>query len=269
MIDTILTDIIDRQSTSNRVGCFLSAGADSLSLAFSAHRLDKKLSCYSFYVDGKETSDSIGARIAAEHFGWDFTAIDVPVDNLKEDFFTLVNNYHCIKKTQVECTFPFLHMMPYIQEDEVLSGVAADGWWGSSKKCHMHFSDTKELFDGFINKYFASDNPAGVRQLEQLTEERGIKLIAPYLEDKMRDWAMQYDHKYMCKKKPLYDTFPEFRELKMRGHENLQLIAGIPDYFENLLQDPEINPYRRTRIMDVVRDWKDSAGQNDLIEFIT
>ena len=98
MIDTTLTDIIDRQSASNRVGCFLSAGADSLSLAFSAHRLGKKLSCYSFYVDGKETSDSIGARIAAEHFGWDFTAIDVPVDNLKEDFFTLVNDYHCVKK---------------------------------------------------------------------------------------------------------------------------------------------------------------------------
>ena len=39
-------------------------------------------------------------------------------------------------------------------------------------------------------------------------------------------------------------------------HANLQLESGVNKVFENLLLDPQINYKRRTRVMDLCRDWK-------------
>jgi len=104
-IDKIIVDVVDRESQGiDDVAVLLSAGTDSITCALAAHRLGKKITCYSMYVNGQETSDSIGAREVAEHFGWNFVSIDVPTDNIERDFFTLINTYHCKKKTQVECT---------------------------------------------------------------------------------------------------------------------------------------------------------------------
>ena len=49
-------------------------------------------------------------------------------------------------------------------------------------------------------------------------------------------------------------AFPEFQQIPKRKHENLQLVAGVPKYFEKLLDDPELNEYNRKRVMDLVRD---------------
>lgn len=258
-IDEILMDIVDEQSIHDEVAVLLSAGTDSITCALAAHRLGKKVTGYSMFIDGQETTDSLGAREVAEHFGWDFVSVDVPVDNIEEDFIKLVKDYNCKKKTQVECTWPFLYVYPQIKQKEVLSGVAADGWYGVSKKACIHFKHTKELFDQFRNDYFGSPNPAGVRQQEQLADENNIKLIAPYLDNRVRDYMMQHDWDYFNKpyqKAPIRESFPEFKEIKRRKHENLQLIAGIPDYFEKLLDNPNLNMYNRKRVMDLVRDWQ-------------
>ena len=41
-----------------------------------------------------------------------------------------------------------------------------------------------------------------------------------------------------------------------KPHANLQLESGVDKVFENLLLDPQINYKRRTRVMDLCRDWK-------------
>ena len=61
----------------------MSGGTDSLTVAIAAHRLNKTLNCYTFRVDGKDSEDSIYAKKACEHFGWNFKLIDVPVDNIE------------------------------------------------------------------------------------------------------------------------------------------------------------------------------------------
>ena len=259
-IDSIITQIIKRQATGDEVAVLLSAGTDSITCALAAHRLGKKVTGYSMYINGKQTTDSLGAKDVADHFGWDFVGVDVPVDNIENDFFNLVENYNCKKKTQLECTWPFLYVYPQIKEKFVLSGVAADGWYGVSKRANIHFKHTKELFDQFRNDYFGAPNPAGVLQQRQLAEENGMTLVAPYLEPEVADWMMQHDWDFFNKpyqKAPIREAFPEFQELKRRNHENLQLIAGIPDYFEKLLDNPKINLYNRQRVMDLVRDWQD------------
>lgn len=260
-------NIIQEQSQEKDVAVLLSAGTDSITCGIAAQRLGKNVTGYSMYINGNQTSDSLGAKEAANHFGWNFIGIDVPVHNIEQDFFTLINHYGCKKKTQVECTWPFMYVYPIIKEKELLSGVAADGWYGVSKKANIHYKHTKELFDKFRNDYFSAPNPAGVLQQRQLAEENDIKLITPYLDNRVADWMMVHDWEFFNKpyqKACIHDAFPEIKMLKRRNHENLQLIAGIPDYFEKLLDNKEINFYNRKRIMDVIRDWNNKGQSLDI-----
>ena len=151
MIDKIITDIIDQEAPDQTVAVLMSGGTDSLTVAAAAHRLNKKLNCYTFRVDGKDSDDSIYAEKACKHFGWNFKLIDVPVDNIENDFFTLIKKYECKKKTHVECTFPFLYVYPHIKEKYILTGWAADGYYGVSKRANIHYKHTKELLDVFRN----------------------------------------------------------------------------------------------------------------------
>ena len=120
MIDKIITNIVDQEAPDQTVAVLMSGGTDSLTVAAAAHRLNKKLNCYTFRVDGKDSDDSIYAEKACKHFGWNFKLIDVPVNNIENDFFTLIKKYECKKKTHVECTFPFLYVYPHIKEKYIL-----------------------------------------------------------------------------------------------------------------------------------------------------
>ena len=260
MIDDLITKIVEDEAPGKDVAVLMSGGVDSLTCAFSAMRLGKNVHTYTMYVNGQETADSLAAKEAAEIYGWDHHEIDVPVNNVKDDFLRLMRYYDCKKKTHVECTFPFLYVYPHIKEKHVLSGVAADGWYGVSKRANIHFKHTKELFDKFRNDYFGAENPAGIRQQEQLCEEIEANLIAPYVGHKdVCDWMMDHDHDFFNKpyqKAPIIEAYKEFEKLpKKRKHANLQLVAGIPEYFEQLLEDKELNYRNRGRTMDLVRDY--------------
>ena len=271
MIDKILTDYIEAKAPGKDVAVLMSGGIDSLTLAFAAKRLGKTVHAYTFFVNGRGTEDSMNAVIAGKMFGWETTLVDVPVNNLKDDFLRLVRYYDCKKKTQVECTFPFLYVYPKIKEKYILSGVAADGWYGVSKKACMHFKYPKSKFDEFRTGYFGAENPAGVRQQEQLSEEIEATLVAPYLSDEVRSWMMEYDWDFFNKpfqKAPIVEAFPEFANIKRRRHANLQLVAGIPQYFEALLEDKELNFNNRSRMMDLVRDYQ-GAPQQNLFDHLT
>ena len=269
MIDKIITDIIDQEAPDQTVAVLMSGGTDSLTVAAAAHRLNKKLNCYTFRVDGKDSDDSIYAEKACKHFGWNFKLIDVPVNNIENDFFTLIKKYECKKKTHVECTFPFLYVYPHIKEKYILTGWAADGYYGVSKRANIHFKHTKELMNKFRQGYFGKldettqkfipGNPVGIKQQMLLAKSVDCILVAPYVDKKVWDWMIQYDWDFFNKpyqKAPLFDAFPELLEIKRRNHLNLQLAAGIPNYFEKLLDNKKINIYNRSRIMHLVRDLK-------------
>ena len=267
MIDTIITDIVRTEAPSDDVAVLMSGGIDSMTCAFSAQRLGKTVHTYTMKVNGVDNPDNLTARLAADIYGWDHHEIDVPVNNLKDDFMRLMRYYDCKKKTHVECTFPFLYVYPHIKEAHVLSGVAADGWYGVSKKANMHYKHTKELFDKFRTEYFGAENPAGILQQEQLAEEIEANLVAPYVRESVKEWMMQHDWDFFNKpfqKAPIVKAYPEFEEMpKRRRHANLQLVAGIPEHFETLLKDRELNYKNRQRTMDLVRDYV-GVGKNQL-----
>jgi 7-cyano-7-deazaguanine synthase in queuosine biosynthesis len=63
----------------------LVGGVDSLSVAFAAHELGKKVHAYSFCLDTNSSYDSDKAAEVAQIFKWPFTLKVVPTDNLEED----------------------------------------------------------------------------------------------------------------------------------------------------------------------------------------
>lgn len=279
-LNKIISNIIEKEAPDETVAVLMSGGTDSLSIAVAADALGKNLNCYTFRIEGEDSPDSIASQKACEYFNWNLNIIDVPVDNIEKDFFTLIEKYECKKKTHVECTFPFLYVYPKIKEKYILTGWAADGYYGVSKRANLHFKHTKELIDEFRQGYFGRldettqkftvDNPVGIRQQMLLADNIDSVIVAPYVDKKVWDWMIQFDWNYFNKpyqKAPIFEAFPKLKEIKRRNHLNLQLAAGIPNYFEKLLDNKEINIYNRSRIMDLVRDYKNGISQTNIEEF--
>ena len=261
MIDKLLQDIIQNEVKDNEVAVLLSGGIDSLSIAFSAHRLGKKVHAYTFHLEDEPSYDSKTAINVSKKFNWDIIVIEVPKNNLINDWFILLRKYNCKKKTQFECTFPFLYIIPKINEKFILSGICADGWYGLSKKAMIHFSQTKTKFDQFRYDYFTQENPAGIMQLGMLCNDYNKTLIHPYLWHKtIENFFMKYNHKQLHHKVQKCHVRNAFsNELlkidKIKPHLNLQLEAKIDKLFEHLLTNKQININNRKRVMDICRDW--------------
>lgn len=269
MIDKILESIIASEVPTDEVGILLSGGVDSLSLAFAAHRLGKKITAYTFHLEGDKSYDALKAEEACNVFGWECNTVVVPTDKLREDFITLAKQYDCRKKTHFECTYPFLYIFPQIEQNYVMTGIAADGYYGLSKKVILNYKEPKELFDSFRTRYFNSPNPAGFIQQEQLATENHKTLVHPYLyNQRVKDFFYQYtwnqlnipQQKYHVRS--AFDT--EFSRLtKVKEHINLQLGSNIDHLFETLLDDRMLNNRGRKRIMDLASDYA-SQGQATL-----
>lgn len=264
MIDTLLMSIIEKECPYSRVGVLLSGGVDSLSLAFAAHRLGKNVEAYTFHLEGDVSYDALKAQEACAEFGWGCHTIVIPqysTEELREQFHFLIKRYSCEKKTQLECTFPFVHIFPEIKVKHVISGIGADGYYGVSKKAILHFKEPKTKFDEFRTNYFKPYNVTGFRQIEQLANEYNRVLIHPYIyHPEVSDYFMQFDWFELNKpqqKQHVRTAFKaEFDRLnKVKEHINLQLGSNIDHLFEKLLDDPRLNRNRRKRIMDLVSDY--------------
>lgn len=267
MIDGILTRELHAMSCEDRVAVLLSGGVDSVSVAFAAHRLGKKITAYTFHLDGQPSYDSQKAEDIAKHMGWDVCTVVVPIDNIERDFIRLAKEVYCEKKTHFECCFPFLYVYPQIKEHEVLSGWAADGYYGVSKKANIHYKHTKEKFDEFRKEYFMQNNRAGYVWHKRIAEEIHKKrFIAPYLDPAVASFFMNkdwYELNQPFQKHHVVEAFPEFEQIGgVKKHINLQLGSGIDKLFEReVLSNSRLNFNNRKRVMDVCRDW--SAHYNE------
>jgi asparagine synthetase B (glutamine-hydrolysing) len=275
MIDKILETVVNREVQDKEVAVLLSGGVDSLSVACAAHRLGKKVSAYTFHLEGDPTYDANKAEEAAKVFGWDFDLTIVPTDKLVEDFKTLVSKYDCRLKTQFENTFAYMYMFPKIKEKYIMMGMGVDHWYGSSKKCAMHFKEPKELFDQYRKEYFDDPAPANLMTLRTLTEEYDKSLVLPYLWHKEIEdffWPMSWNDLNKGKKNKflIREAFKEeFSKIEpIKVHLNMQLGANIDDLFEKLIDNKEINFKNRVRVMDICRDWYTLNQSNASLEHL-
>jgi asparagine synthetase B (glutamine-hydrolysing) len=242
----------------DRAAVLLSGGIDSLTCAFALNKIGLNVTGYTFFVEGRGSEDVRAARKAADLFEWRHTVIEVPTENLEEDFLLLASSYDCDVKTEFENTWPFLYVYPEMEEEVVVSGIAADGHYGVSRKAMMHYRDDLETLNQFRSRYFSGDNPAGIRQQRELSRRYEKKLVPPYLDERVKDYWMQFTWEEINEprqKQKVMQAFPDrFHRFGWRPHKNLQLEAGVDVVFESLLDSP-LNKNNRNRVMDLGHDF--------------
>lgn len=258
MINILIQDNISKNVKDNNVAVLLSGGVDSLSVAFACQNLGKNINAYSFKIKDVDNYDFNFAEKVSSIFKWNFNSYEINKENLKEDFFKL-KDLGCYKKTHYECIYPFLHLIPKIKENYIITGWAADGYYGVSKRAMIHFRHTKELFDKFRDDYFLPHKTAGFFLLEKLIKKYNKILIAPYLAKEVKEFFYNKDWfqlNYPYQKHHIRASFNQFKDIpKVKKHINLQLGSKVNILFETLLLDNEINFKNRSRIMDICRDW--------------
>ena len=268
MIDQLIEKAIKNNVQDKEVGVLLSGGVDSLSVAFACHRLGKIVNAYSFRLDVYTNYDNNMAIKASKQFGWNHTECFVETSELERDFIELATQYGCRKKTHFECMFPFLYVLPKIKEKYVLTGWAADGYYGISKKAMIHFKEPKEKFDKFRNDYFLPQNSAGFFFLNKIAIANNKILFVPYFDIGVKDFfykknwfELNQPYQKHHVRKAYYNEFAELGVVKK--HSNLQIESGVSKVFESLLDSETINFKNRGRVMDICRDWKHRIGEEN------
>ena len=191
-----ITDLLEsyiENIEDTELAVLLSGGVDSLSVAFAADRVGKRISTYSFRLDIHDNYDNEKAQQAANEFGWSHRECVVDTTNLVEDFLVLAKEYRCKKKTHFECVYPFLYVYPHIEERSVLTGWGADGYYGVSKKAHMHYKEPKEKFDEFRDDYFKEEHTAGLIWHNRLAKSWGKIHHTPYMDEKVKNFFYEKD----------------------------------------------------------------------------
>lgn len=274
LLNSIVRESIPKSE--KKVAVLFSGGIDSLTCGFAAQELGLEVIAYTFKIENIPNLDAEVAEDCAKTMGWKFVLNEVPTSNLQEDFIQLSKIWKCKKKTQFECTWPFLYLVPEIKEKYVLSGIAADGHYGLSKKAMIHFKQPKDKFDSFRKDYFINNpNPAGqIQQFDLLSHYEKIQ-VAPYLDMRIFDFFQKFDWFQINRpkeKQMIIDSYPKlFAKTAIRRHTNLQIVSGVREVFETLL-NTELNFNNRSRVMDLCRDYaykeKDGFFNNSEFDYI-
>ena len=256
MIHTLFEQVLNDHIPEEECGIFLSGGMDSLSLAFAAHRMNKKITAYTFKFDNFEPYDYLKAKETCEVFGWDLVTTLIPTDKIEEDFNRLIFEYKCSKKTFVECMFPFLYVYPNITNKRVICGVGDP--YGTTKKVILNYKEPKSKFDEFRTTNYKKKT--GRAQHKPLSDQYGIDIIYPLYDDRVFNYFLQFSwdelNKPVQKRHVREEYADELSKIgKVKPNINLQIGSDIDHLFETLLNNHKINFKNRTRMMDVIRDW--------------
>jgi len=228
-IRSVLQDII--KPLPNKICVATSGGIDSSSVVLSALDLGKDVQIISFTFKDWFSHDFKSARKLSTKFNLRFVPVYLPyeTDEIVETVKHLIKKVGCKKKTAIECLFPFYYLIKIMKEfeDETLvTGVAADGHFGLSKKAMIHYSKDDQKFKKFRQDYFSNLESAGTKRLIKLCELNKINLCNPYFEPTV--FSLWIDKNWQELNKPrqkeaIKKYFPELDKFKIKPHTNLQL----------------------------------------------
>lgn len=223
---------------SDNVAVLLSAGVDSNSCMFALLEIHKQVSAYSFVLNGRMSTDYLGASRNARRFGVPFHSVLLPSDvgTLQNDILRL----HALGarlKTDYECMWPMLYAYDAITEDAIFSGLGADAHFCLSKKGMIHYRDD---IDAFRKGLYDSPTYTQVKLHQTLASQHNKTTYIPYLVDAMKQEFLGTTWNEVNRprqKQPILNAFPDqFRLIKVRPHTNLHLgDSGISNHFKLLL----------------------------------
>lgn len=226
------------------VALCLSGGIDSVALLSLLLQHEKNVIVYSFTLENYISEDFKKAKELADKFKCRFVPIYLPTDIniLKQDIIKLHQIYDCEKKTDYECVWPFLYVYPKITESVIVTGLGAEGHFGSTKRGSIHF---KNDLDSFRKQFFNRPNVSQIQQHIKLCKEYSLNCWFPFLSDELHTFFLGKTWSDVNKpkiKQPILDLIDFDFSPKS---SNLQVGSNIRSHFDSLLNtDWNINNYK-------------------------
>lgn len=231
-----LRDILYQQINDlpTKVGLCLSGGIDSVALLSLLLQCNKDITVYSFTLQDYVSDDFKKAKELACKFDCKFIPVYLPVelDVLKRDIIKLHDKYWCVKKTDYECVWPFLYVYPKIIESVIITGLGAEGHFGSTKKGSIHY---KNDLDTFRKQFFNNPNVSQIQQHIKLCQEYSLNFWFPFLSKELYTYFIgkTWDDVNKPKiKQPILDLI-DFEFIPKSS--NLQVGSNIRNHFDRLL----------------------------------
>jgi asparagine synthetase B (glutamine-hydrolysing) len=240
------------------IGIALSSGIDSNSVMFGLLELGKKITAYSFHVEGIMSKDYLNAKRNAKIFGINFVECIMPNQVRLEIVKEIIKKYNKYKKTDIECIYPFYFLLNKVKEKILITGACADGHFCLSKNGMIHHRHTIEKIRKFRLKLFNNPDYAQTKTINRIGEEKyGIRIDTPFNKKSIIDWFMDKEWNEINRpkqKQPIIDMFENFKYINRYPHTNLQCgDSKIRELFSPLLKT-KLNIRNRKRVIDLYRD---------------
>lgn len=219
------------------VALCLSSGIDSIALLSLLLECNKNVIVYSFTLENHESFDFVTAKTLASMKNLKFVSVMLPesLDVLKHDIMVLHEKFECEKKTDYECVWPFLYVYKSVCEDLIVTGLGAEGHFGTTKKACIHY---KNDLDEYRRLFFSRPNVNQIKQHKLLCEQYEIDNWFPFLTDDVKNYFMNKSWYELNKphiKNPVFNIIlDEFKPFIKSS--NLQLGSGISVHFDKLLE---------------------------------
>lgn len=228
---------------------FLSGGVDSSTLLAALLALGEEPVCYSFTFGSKESEDILVARDICRSFGLRQIVVHVPsglaaVERDIREAIRLMGRKPL--KTHVQCGIPFMHLAQAARSDgfsKAVSGITADDILGTSKNALIARSKGGEKAYAVHRRKDASNPNNSFFSCARIASECGVAVAAPYRDEALKEalLGLTYAEMHVPRKKAvMLKAFPEFwaQGKWYRPNKNLQVVSGIRDYHDRLLQTP-------------------------------
>ena len=262
-----LTELTRATAGWDSIAVALSSGVDSTAVMLGLLELGKEVTAYTFHVDGIDSQDFKHAKKNAKEFGVEFVEVILPRKAELKKIVELIKDYGLRKKTDIECAYPFMFLLPEVIQDILITGSCADGHFCLSKKGMINYRGTIEKMKEFRTALFSNPNYAQVQTLGTYALDNfEIIVDNPFNKEAIVEYFMPLSWDAVNKpkqKQPILDMFPkEFSRIKRFNHTNLQCgDSGLRETFEYLLNNKQINQMGRKRMLDVYRDMSVLFGE--------
>lgn len=227
----------------------MSGGIDSHAVLFSLLELGKKVHCYSFTLDDRESRDFRAAKNTAAALSLPFTPIVLSTDikKLKKDVKYLVQDLGLTSKAAIESLWGLSKAVDASKQPFITSGLAAGLYFVETKSGCMHYKNRTDEYRA--EKWPKAMSAAGqTAAMIRHAQKRKKTWISPFLTRAMFNefqgttWEQLNQPKL---KQPMHDQFAsQLEQVRVYAPQSLQLgDSGISDLFKLLLEDDEWNQW--------------------------
>ena len=210
-----------------------SGGIDSSSLTLAAKDAGKEPIILSFTLADRESSDFVAGRKLAEHFGFQFVPVILPVDDVSicDDVIRIIRRFGARRKTAIECLWPYLYVMKTLKSlnhSVLLTGNSADGHFGLSRKAMVLYDvrASKGRFQRFRQHFYANPESSQIGFLHRIYSSENISIHTPWFDPamfKLFEDCTWEDVNKPRQKEAVRVEFPELDVLNIAGYGPLQL----------------------------------------------